>query len=304
MRTAMQGTSLPPVIRETDLGVGDLRRGKVRDVYDLGDQLLMVVTDRLSAFDVVLPKGIPGKGIALTQISNWWFHRMKSTAKNHLIETDARRFPEPLDQREELRGRSVLVKKAEPLAIECIVRGYIAGSGWKEYQKTGAVCGIVLPKGLKQAQQLPAPIFTPSTKADQGHDVNVTEAEAAKIAGPHVYAQVKEQSLKIYTEAAKQARSKGIIIADTKFEFGIHDGQVILIDELLTPDSSRFWPEGEYGLGTSPPSFDKQYVRDYLETLDWDKTPPGPELPADVVEGTTQRYLEAYRRLTGKDLSW
>ncbi len=300
----MQPESLPPVIRETDLGVGDRRQGKVRDIYDLGDQLLLVVTDRLSAFDVVLPGGIPGKGIALTQISNWWFDRMGKVIPNHLEETDATKFPDPLNEKEEIRGRSVLVKKAEPLTIECIVRGYIVGSGWKDYQKTGKISGHALPEGLSLAQKLPEPIFTPSTKAQEGHDVNITEKEAEEMVGSDVYNQVKEASLQVYTRAADEARRKGIIIADTKFEFGIRDDEVILIDELLTPDSSRFWPEDEYTVGKNPPSFDKQYVRDYLETLDWDKTPPGPELPAKVVDGTTKRYLEAYNRLTGEDLSW
>jgi phosphoribosylaminoimidazole-succinocarboxamide synthase len=293
------------VLRESNLRVGSLRRGKVRDVYDLGENLLMVATDRLSAFDVVLPDGIPGKGITLTQISNWWFDRTERIVKNHLVETDLGRFPEEVRGHSELKGRSVLVEKGEPLEIECIVRGYIIGSGWKDYQKSGKVCGIELPRGLKQAQELPQTLFTPSTKAQEGHDVNITEPDAAKIVGRDVYEEVKEASLKVYETAAKEARGKGIIIADTKFEFGrFGDGEVKLIDEVLTPDSSRFWPADEYEVGASPPSFDKQYVRDYLEGLDWDKTPPAPTLPRKVVEWTTRRNLEAYKRLTGRDLTW
>jgi phosphoribosylaminoimidazole-succinocarboxamide synthase len=298
----MRSASTPPVLRESNLGVGTMRRGKVRDVYDLGDKMLMVATDRLSAFDVVLPDGIPAKGVTLTQISNYWFERTKAIVPNHLIATDVKDFPKPLSQRAELKGRSVLVKKAEPLVIECIVRGYLAGSGYKDYQTTGKVCGISLPKGLKMAQKLPQVLFTPSTKAQAGHDINITAAEAKKLVGDDTYAHVEEASIKVYETAAKEALSKGIIIADTKFEFGLIDDEIVLIDEILTPDSSRFWPADEYVVGASPPSFDKQYVRDYLETLDWDKTPPGPRLPPQVIQGTTQRYLEAYRRLTGKDL--
>ncbi|MBI2078486.1 MAG: phosphoribosylaminoimidazolesuccinocarboxamide synthase [Euryarchaeota archaeon] len=299
----MQGATLPPVLRESNVvGAKLFRRGKVRDVYDLGANLLMVASDRLSAFDVVLPQGIPGKGVCLTQISNHWFRFTEKIVPNHLVETDFERFPPELRRSPEVRGRSVLVRKTKPLAIECIVRGYIAGSGWKDYQKSGAICGIKLPTGLKEASKLPEPIFTPSTKAEQGHDVNITEAEAGKVVGADTFAKVREASLRVYQAAADDAAKKGIIIADTKFEFGLLDGKLFLIDEVLTPDSSRFWPADQYRPGSSPPSFDKQFVRDYLESIKWNKQPPAPNLPAHVIEGTTQRYLEAYRRLTGKPL--
>ena len=301
----MQGATLPPVIRESNVrGAKLFRRGKVRDVYDLGDKLLMVASDRLSAFDVVLPQGIPGKGVCLTQISNHWFDFTKSMVPNHLIETEFEKFPAQLRKSTEIRGRSVIVRKAKPLAIECIVRGYIAGSGWKDYQRTGAICGIRLPAGLKEASKLPEAIFTPSTKAEQGHDVNITEPEAAKLVGAETFAKAKEASLRVYKAAAGDAAKKGILIADTKFEFGLLDGGLYLIDEVLTPDSSRFWPADAYRPGSSPPSFDKQFVRDYLESIKWNKQPPAPDLPPDVVEGTTQRYLEAYKRLTGKALKF
>jgi phosphoribosylaminoimidazole-succinocarboxamide synthase len=301
----MQGTALPAVVRESNLaGVTLFKRGKVRDVYDLGANLLMVATDRLSAFDVVLPQGIPGKGVCLTQISNHWFRFTEKIQPNHLVETDFARFPAQLRKFSELRGRSVVVRKTKPLPIECIVRGYITGSGWKDYQKTGMVSGHKLPAGLKESQQLPKPIFTPSTKAEQGHDMNITEKEAEQTVGSEVFHRVREASLKVYEAAAEDARKKGIIIADTKFEFGQLDGKLYLIDEVLTPDSSRFWPMDKYQVGSAPPSFDKQPVRDYLESIKWNKQPPPPNLPGHVVDGTTQRYLEAFRRLTGKDLTF
>jgi phosphoribosylaminoimidazole-succinocarboxamide synthase len=301
----MQGTTLPPVVRETNLpGVKLVRRGKVRDIFDLGDTFLMVASDRLSAFDVVLPKGIPGKGICLTQVSNHWFRFSQDIIPNHLIATDFSTFPENIRKFKELKGRAVIVKKAKPLAIECIVRGYLAGSGYKDYKATGMVSGHKLPAGLKEADKLPQPIFTPSTKAETGHDVNITEEEARKAVGPKVYDAVKEASLKLYKAASEDAAKKGIIIADTKFEFGLMGEKLLLIDEVLTPDSSRFWPADQYKPGSSPPSFDKQFVRDYLESIKWNKTPPAPELPPSVVEGTTRRYLEAYRQLTGKPLTF
>lgn len=300
---AMQKATLPPVLRESHLnGVKLLKRGKVRDVYEHEDRVVLVATDRLSAFDVVLPDPIPGKGLALTQLSNHWFNFAKSLIANHLVETDFDRFPAALRAFPELRGRTVLARKAQPLAIECIVRGYLSGSGWKDYKKTGTVCGIPLPKGLQESSRLPQPIFTPSTKAEQGHDENITDAQAEGIVGKDVYRQVRDASLRIYGSAAEAALKKGVIIADTKFEFGTTTDGLILIDEVLTPDSSRFWPSDEYRVGTSPPSFDKQFVRDYLEKIHWDKTPPAPALPGEVIEGTTRRYLEAYRRITGRDL--
>jgi len=299
----MQKTTLPPVLRESNLkGITLLRRGKVRDVYEHDGRLLLVATDRLSAFDVVLPNPIPGKGVTLTQLSNHWFDFAKGIVPNHLLETDYARFPAALQKFPELRGRAILARKAQPLAIECIVRGYLSGSGWKDYQKTGAVCGIKLPSGLKESAKLPEPIFTPSTKAEKGHDENITEPQAETIVGKAVYRQAKEASLRLYKAASEAAAAKGVIIADTKFEFGTTNDGLILIDEVLTPDSSRFWPADQYRVGVSPPSFDKQYVRDYLEQIKWNKQPPAPELPAAVIEGTTQRYLEAYRRITGREL--
>lgn len=299
----MQEAVLPPVLRESQLGgVKLFKRGKVRDVYDLGERLLMVATDRISAFDVVLSQGIPGKGVCLTQISNHWFRFTESIVPNHLVETAFERFPPELHRFPEIRGRAVVVRKMKPLAIECIVRGFLAGTGWKDYQKTGLVCGIKLPAGLKEAGKLPEPIFTPSTKAEQGHDLNITEAAAAQIVGADLLARVKDASLRVYGSASEEAARRGILIADTKFEFGLWDDKLCLIDELLTPDSSRFWPADRYRAGTSPPSFDKQFVRDYLESIHWNKQPPAPDLPAHVVEGTTKRYLEAYRSLTGRTL--
>jgi phosphoribosylaminoimidazole-succinocarboxamide synthase len=301
----MMGTAMPQVIRETNIpGARLLRRGKVRDVYDLGTNLLMAATDRLSAFDVVMPQGIPGKGVCLTQISNHWFRFTEKLVPNHLIETDFNKFPASLQKSPELRGRAVIVQKAKPLTIECIVRGYLAGSGFKDYKATGMVSGHKLPPGLKEADKLPNAIFTPSTKAEKGHDENITEDQARKTVGTELYEKVKDASLKIYKAAADDAAKKGIIIADTKFEFGTMDGKVILIDEVLTPDSSRFWPADQYKPGSSPPSFDKQFVRDYLESIKWNKQPPAPDLPTHVIDGTTKRYLEAYRRLTGKELTF
>ena len=281
-------------------GLHLLHRGKVRDIYKVGGYLLIVATDRLSAFDVVLPTPIQGKGRILTQMSLFWFEKLKDLVPNHLVQTDVARFPEELKRfSESLEGRSMLVKKAKPLPVECIVRGYIAGSGWKDYLRTGSVCGIKLPEGLLESQQLPKPIFTPSTKADVGsHDENISLEQVRKLIGKDVAEKAKDISLRLYKIAADYAREKGVIIADTKFELGISGGELILIDEVLTPDSSRFWPAEDYSPGKPQPSFDKQFVRDYLESISWDKKPPGPDLPADIAEKTRKRYLEALRRLT------
>ena len=289
-------------------GIPKLKSGKVREIFDLGDSLLLVATDRISAFDVIMPNGIPHKGEVLTQISRFWFAQTKSFQPNHVLDRggDPLGVPAlaglPADLKRALAGRSMVVKKARPLAIECVVRGYLAGSGWKEYQKSQTVCGIKLPAGLKESSELPEPIFTPATKAETGHDENISFEQAGKITGNDLAGQARAASLKLYNFARDYARRRGIIIADTKFEFGQLDGKLILIDEVLTPDSSRFWPADQYQPGKSQPSFDKQFVRDYLETLDWDKTPPGPVLPPEVVAKTTAKYLEAYERLTGKPL--
>ncbi len=284
-------------------GLKLFKRGKVRDVYDLGDKLLIVSTDRLSAFDVVLPTPIPYKGSVLTQISRFWFDFTKDVINNHLLSADIDNFPAEIKiYKEDLCGRSMLVKKTRPLTIECIVRGYLSGSGWKEYQKGNSVSGHKLPANLQESQKLPKPIFTPSTKADSGHDINIDEAQAEKIVGDKVFAKVKDASLAIYRKASEYASGRGIIIADTKFEFGLLGNEIILIDEALTPDSSRFWPMARYKPGEPQASFDKQFVRDYLETLDWDKAYPGPDLPEKIVKKTSEKYLEAYKIITGKDL--
>ncbi len=278
-----------------------LNRGKVRDIYQAGDDhLIIVTTDRLSAFDVVLPDPIPGKGAVLTSLSLFWFDRFKDIVPNQLTERTLDEFLTP-SELDEVKGRALLVKKLKPLPIEVIVRGYIIGSGWKDYQKTGKVCGIQLPEGLQQAQQLPEPIFTPSTKAEQGeHDENISYERAVELVGEDIARQVRDTALNIYKQAAAYAREKGIIIADTKMEFGLDEnGKLVLIDEVLTPDSSRFWPADTYKVGESPRSFDKQYVRDYLETLDWNKQAPGPKLPQEVLQETAAKYREAQRRLTG-----
>ena len=284
-------------------GIKKLRSGKVREVFDLGDTLLFVVTDRISAFDVILLDPIPHKGAVLNQISAFWFKRF-GDIQNHLVTADFEGFPRSLQTfREQLAGRSMIVKKTKPLAVECVVRGYLAGSGWKENQQSQSVCGIKLPAGLKLASQLPEPIFTPATKAEEGHDENIDMKRCAQILGEEVANRVKTLSLEIYSRGRDHADQQGIIVADTKFEFGIVDGDLLLIDECLTPDSSRFWPKDQYAVGQSPPSFDKQFVRDYLETLDWDKTPPAPRLPKEVIEKTSAKYLEAFRRLTGSEIA-
>ncbi|PKK85757.1 MAG: phosphoribosylaminoimidazolesuccinocarboxamide synthase [Thermoplasmata archaeon HGW-Thermoplasmata-1] len=288
---------------ETDLPFGEPKRGKVRDIYDLGDRLLMIVSDRISAFDCVLPEGIPDKGACLTQISRFWFDFTRDVVENHVISADVDEFgKEFATHRETLKGRSMLVKKAKPLPVECIVRGYISGSAWKEYRKEGTVCGEKMPAGLLESDRFPAPIFTPSTKAEEGHDINISIPEMKRILGDELGEKVAQISIALYKKAADYAATRGVIIADTKFEFGILDGELILIDEALTPDSSRFWPADLYEKGHSQPSFDKQYVRDFLESIEWNKEPPAPHLPDEVVAETSRKYKEAYEKMTGKKL--
>ncbi|MGN0871700.1 MAG: phosphoribosylaminoimidazolesuccinocarboxamide synthase [Victivallales bacterium] len=292
---ALLATSIP--------GLPEPHRGKVRDIYDLGDSLLFVATDRISAFDCVMPNGIPDKGKVLTQMSLFWFELL-SWMPNHLLCWDAAQFPASLKAvAGDLAGRSLIVKKARTIPLECIVRGYLIGSGWKDYRKNGRVCGIPLPAGYQQAQKLEEPLFTPSTKADSGHDENISFETAVELVGREKAEKVRECTLRIYKEAAAHAEKCGIILADTKFEFGDFNGEVILIDEVLTPDSSRFWPKSDYRVGCSPPSLDKQFVRDYLESLDWDKTPPAPALPEEIVMKTREKYVEALKALSGKTLA-
>jgi phosphoribosylaminoimidazole-succinocarboxamide synthase len=295
------------VVRETNFGgIAPAARGKVRDIYDLGDKLLIVASDRLSAFDVVLPTGIPDKGRVLTQLSLFWFELLRDVIPNHVL--SATDFPAPFDAyKDELAGRSMVVRKTQPLPIECVVRGYVSGSGWKDYRATGKICGIDLPKGLVESDRLPEPIFTPATKAETGHDENISFDQAAALVGRELAEKVRAVSIDIYNRAAKYAEPRGIILADTKFEFGLlkNSGgadELIWIDEALTPDSSRFWPAAHYEPGGPQPSFDKQFVRDYLERIQWSKTPPGPELPPEIVALTSAKYREAYRVLTGRDL--
>jgi phosphoribosylaminoimidazole-succinocarboxamide synthase len=283
-------------------GIKKLRSGKVREVFDLGETLLFVATDRLSAFDVILPDPIPHKGAVLNQLSAFWFRRF-AKIDNHFVTAEFDDYPQELRVfRDQLAGRSMIVRKTTPLPVECVVRGYLAGSGWKEYQESQSVCGIKLPSALKQASKLPESIFTPATKAETGHDENIDMQRCAEILGQEIADRVEKLSLEIYSKGRDHAEKKGIIVADTKFEFGTIDGQLLLIDEVLTPDSSRFWPADQYVEGQSPPSFDKQFVRDYLETLDWDKTPPAPSLPRDVIAKTSAKYVEAFERLTGEKL--
>jgi phosphoribosylaminoimidazole-succinocarboxamide synthase len=293
-----------PIFESSISSLPRLGKGKVRDIYAVGDDKMLIVTsDRLSAFDVVLPDPIPDKGRVLNEMANFWFAKLGHIVPNQLTGID----PESVvleKEKPEVKGRSVVVKKLKPLPIEAVVRGYIIGSGWKDYQKTGKVCGIELPKGLRQAEKLAEPIFTPATKAEEGHDENIAFAEVEKLIGKELAAKVREVSIRLYKEASDYAAKKGIIIADTKFEFGLDSkNQIVLIDEVLTADSSRFWPADSYKVGISPPSYDKQYVRDYLETLDWDKTPPAPRLPSDVISKTSEKYREALHRLTGKKLN-
>lgn len=294
----------PNVVLKTEIpGAKLFNRGKVRDIYEAGDNLLIVASDRISAFDVVMNEGIPGKGIVLTQISKFWFEQTADITQNHFISDNVSDFPKPFNQYEKiLNGRSMLVKKSIPLPVECIVRGYLAGSGWKEYRRQGTLHLQNLPSGLQESSKLSEPLFTPSTKAEEGHDLNITYDDMMELIGEKLSPQVKETSLKIYKHGLEIADQKGIIIADTKFEFGHSGDQIILIDEVLTPDSSRFWPKEHYSPGKSQPSLDKQYVRDFLETLDWDKTPPPPALPEEVVYNTSKKYQEILEILTGKTL--
>lgn len=295
--------SVQPLLQLDLPGVKKLKSGKVREIFDLGHAFLLVASDRISAFDVIMPNGIPRKGEVLTQISHFWFAKFAALVPNHLLAGPDDPLPANLQPfAAQLARRCMIVKKAKPLAIECIVRGYLSGSGWKEYQKSQTVCGIPLPAGLTESAELPEPIFTPSTKAEAGHDENISFVRAQEIVGPDLAVQARDLSLKVYRAGRDYARERGIIIADTKFEFGVCDGKLILIDEVMTPDSSRFWPADQYAPGRSQPSFDKQFVRDYLETLDWNKTPPGPVLPPEVVAKTAAKYFEAYERLTGKKL--
>ena len=293
-------------VAETSLPrLGLLRRGKVRDVYETdGEHLLIVATDRISAFDCVLPTQIERKGEVLTALSRFWFERLARVTPNHLVTTDIEQMPAAVrESAEVLRGRSMLVRRTEVFPVECVVRGYLAGSGWKDYQRTGEVCGHKLPAGLRESDKLAEPLFTPATKAEEGHDENISEARMQEIVGAEVTKRLRDTSLALYREAETYARARGIIIADTKFEFGLErEGRILLVDEALTPDSSRFWPAESYSPGGPQPSFDKQFVRDYLETLPWDKRPPAPPLPAEVAAATTARYLEAYRLLTGESL--
>ena len=292
-----------PLLQVDLPGLRKIKSGKVRDIFDLGDALLFVATDRISAFDCIMPNGIPRKGEVLTQISHFWFDQTAGIVPNHRLTGTSDPLPLQLQPyAAQLARRSMIVKKAQPLPIECVVRGYLAGSGWKEYRDRQTVCGIKLPPGLTESAELPEPIFTPATKAETGHDLNISFDEAARLVGTDSAQQVRAVSLKIYSWAREYARKRGIIIADTKFEFGHLDGRLILIDEVLTPDSSRFWPADQFRPGQGQPSFDKQFVRDYLETLDWNKTPPAPALPADIVAKTQAKYLEAYQRLTGQNL--
>ena len=290
-------------LTETSLNLPLVRRGKVRDVYDLGTELLIVTTDRLSAFDVVLPQGIPDKGRVLNQLSLFWFQRLEDSIPNHVVAADTKDFPASLKPHGALLdGRSMVVRKTDPLPVECVVRGYLAGSGFKDYKKTSSICGLTLPHGLLESQQFPFPLFTPATKAETGHDENISFDAMVKLVGFEHAETARGASLGIYEKARRHALTVGLTIADTKFEFGIVKGGLIWIDEALTPDSSRFWEASEVVAGKTPPSFDKQFVRDYLETLTWNKTYPGPDLPAEVIVGTRSRYLEAFRRLTGRDL--
>ena len=296
-----------PIFETSVGGLTVHRRGKVRDMYEVGDQLLMVATDRISAYDVVLASAIPDKGRVLTQLSAFWFTRTRDIVPNHMVSVDPAEYPAPLQaEAETLQGRSMLVRRTTPIPIECVARGYLVGSGWREYQETGRVCGVELPRGLREADRLPEPIFTPATKAESGHDINISEDETAQRIGRQLTDRLRDLTLALYSFGAAHAEARGIIVADTKFEFGTtaaaEGGEVILIDEVLTPDSSRFWPQDLYAPGRAQPSFDKQYVRDYLDGIRWDRRPPAPELPPDVVEQTREKYRDAYRLLTGTAL--
>jgi phosphoribosylaminoimidazole-succinocarboxamide synthase len=298
--------SLPaPPLLDTRLdGLAPQRRGKVRDIYEAGDALLMIATDRISAFDYVLGSGIPDKGKVLSQLSAFWFDKTRHIVRNHVISTDVADYPAPFRQHADaLRGRSMLVTRTDPVPVECVARGYLSGSGWKDYVASGAVCGIPLPPGLRESDRLPAPVFTPATKAQSGHDINISEDEAAHLVGAELVARLKALTLQLYAFGVAHAESRGIILADTKFEFGLlGDGTIVLIDEVMTPDSSRYWPRDRYRPGGPQPSFDKQFVRDYLEQIRWNKQPPVPSLPDDVVARTREKYIEAFRRLSGQEL--
>jgi phosphoribosylaminoimidazole-succinocarboxamide synthase len=293
-----------PILETALSGLALVRRGKVRDLYDCGDALVIVATDRISAFDYILGSAIPDKGRVLTQLSAFWFARTTQLVANHVISTELRDYPAVAAAHGELlAGRSMLVRKTRPLPIECVARGYLSGSGWKDYKTTGAVCGMQLPGGLVESDRLPEPIFTPATKAESGHDINIAESDAASLVGQELLARLKELTLALYAHGVKHAESCGIILADTKFEFGLTDAEeLLLIDEMMTPDSSRYWLQDAYRPGGPQPSFDKQFVRDYLESIHWNKQPPVPSLPPDVVQRTREKYLEAYRRLTGREL--
>lgn len=296
---------MKPALLTTTINEGEsASRGKVRDIYVAGEALILVATDRVSAFDCVLRTGIPGRGLILTQLSNFWFRYFAGRVPNHLLATEIDDFPEPYRNHEELRGRSVLVQRLKPIDVECVVRGYLSGSGWKEYQESGEVCGIRLPSGLVESEKLPEPIFTPAAKNRDGHDENISYERMLEITGPEIGAKLRELSLEIYGEAARYAAERGIIIADTKFEFGLNDdGEIVWMDEALTPDSSRFWPLDSYRAGTAQASYDKQFIRDWLRDCGWDFEPPAPSLPDTIVQGTVDRYLEAYRALTQQDIS-
>jgi len=305
---ASQETLVPlaaPLLATRLSGLAPHRQGKVRDIFDLGDSLLMVATDRISAFDYVLGSGIPDKGKVLTQLSAFWFDKTTAIVPNHLLTMNVHEYPGDMRRHADvLAGRSMIVKKTNPVPIECVARGYLSGSGWKEYRETGAVCGVVLPEGLRESDRLPEPIFTPATKASTGHDINISETQASQLVGEALVRRLREFTLALYGFGAAYAESRGIILADTKFEFGLNDAnEIILIDEALTPDSSRYWPRDEYAPGGPQPSFDKQYVRDYLEQIRWNKQPPVPSLPDDVMTRTRDKYVEAFRRLTGKELA-
>jgi phosphoribosylaminoimidazole-succinocarboxamide synthase len=293
-----------PLIETRLDGLAPQRHGKVRDIFDLGETLLLVATDRISAFDYVLGSGIPDKGKVLTQLSAFWFARTRDIVPNHLLSTDVSTYPDGMNRHADvLGGRSMLVRKTNPVPIECVARGYLSGSGWKEYVASGSVCGVALPPGLRESDRLPTPIFTPATKAESGHDLNISEADAGRLVGEDLLRTLRDLTLTLYHHGARHAESRGIILADTKFEFGLStSGDIILIDEVMTPDSSRYWPQDQYAPGAAQPSFDKQYVRDYLEDIHWNKQPPVPALPDSVVMRTREKYLEAYRRLTGHEL--
>ncbi len=304
----MPASSVPlaaPLIETRLNGLAPHRQGKVRDLYDAGDALLMVATDRISAFDYVLGSGIPDKGKVLTQLSAFWFEYTRAIVPNHVIATDVARFPADLRRHADiLAGRSMLVRRTNPVPIECVARGYLSGSGWKDYVATGAVCGVELPAGLRESDRLPQPIFTPATKATSGHDINISEADAAGIVGAALLERLKSLTMALYSAGAAHAERCGILLADTKFEFGLMpDGDVLLIDEVMTPDSSRYWPKDQYDPGRAQPSFDKQFVRDYLEQIKWNKQPPVPSLPDEVVAKTREKYIEAFRRLSGRELN-